>query len=139
MTIQITPTRDIAACRHLRRVVFIEEQGVPEADEIDDKDDAAIHLLATENGTPVGSARLLVMGETGKIGRVCVLKSHRGTGLGAALIRAAITELRQHGLAHAKHGSPTQAIGFYARLGFTATGPEYIDAGIPHRDMILPL
>ena len=84
MTLQITPTRDIATCRHLRRVVFIEEQGVPEADEIDDKDDTAIHLLATENGTPVGSARLLIMGDTGKIGRVCVLKSHRGTGLGAA-------------------------------------------------------
>ena len=79
------------------------------------------------------------MGDTGKIGRVCVLKSHRGTGLGAALIRAAITELRQHGLACAKLGSQTHAIGFYARLGFTATGPEYIDAGIPHRDMILPL
>lgn len=139
MTIQITPTRDIATCRQLRRVVFIEEQGVPEADEIDDKDDAAIHLLATENGTPVGSARLLIMGDTGKIGRVCVLKSHRGTGLGAALIRAAITELRSHGLTRAKLGSQTHAIGFYARLGFTATGPEYIDAGIPHRDMILPL
>ena len=139
MTIQITPTRDIATCRHLRRVVFIEEQGVPEADEIDDKDDAAIHLLATENGTPVGSARLLIMGDTGKIGRVCVLKSHRGTGLGAALIRAAITELRKHGLTRAKLGSQTHAIGFYERLGFTPTGPEYIDAGIPHRDMILPL
>ena len=139
MTIQITPTRDIATCRHLRRVVFIEEQGVPEADEIDDKDDTAIHLLATENGIPVGSARLLVMGDTGKIGRVCVLKSHRGTGLGAALIRTAITELRSHGLVRAKLGSQTHAIGFYERLGFTATGPEYIDAGIPHRDMILPL
>jgi predicted GNAT family N-acyltransferase len=139
MTIQITPTRDIATCRQLRRVVFIEEQGVPEADEIDDKDDAAIHLLATENGTPVGSARLLIMGDIGKIGRVCVLKSHRGTGLGAALIRAAITELRQHGLTRAKLGSQTHAIGFYERLGFTPTGPEYIDAGIPHRDMILPL
>jgi predicted GNAT family N-acyltransferase len=139
MTIQITPTRDIATCRQLRRVVFIEEQGVPEADELDDKDDAAIHLLATENGTPVGSARLLIMGDTGKIGRVCVLKSHRGTGLGAALIRAAITELRSNGLARAKLGSQTHAIGFYARLGFTPTGPEYIDAGIPHRDMILPL
>lgn len=139
MTIQITPTRDIATCRHLRRVVFIEEQGVPESDEIDDKDDTAIHLLAREDGTPVGSARLLILGDTGKIGRVCVLKSHRGTGLGAALIHAAITELRSHGLARAKLGSQTHAIGFYERLGFTATGPEYIDAGIPHRDMILPL
>lgn len=139
MNLNIQTTRDIATCRHLRRVVFIEEQGVPEEDEIDDKDDTALHLLATDGGTPVGSARLLLMGDTGKIGRVCVLKSHRGTGLGAALIRAAIVELRVHGMKTAKLGSQTHAIGFYERLGFTATGPEYMDAGIPHRDMILPL
>jgi ElaA protein len=139
MTIQITTTRDIAACRRLRRIVFIEEQGVPEADEIDDKDEAAIHLLATEDGIPVGSARLLLIGDMGKIGRVCVLKSHRGTGLGAALIRAAIAELRAKGMQRAKLGSQTHAIGFYERLGFTATGPEYLDAGIPHRDMTLAL
>ncbi len=29
----ITTTRDIATCRALRRIVFIEEQGVSEADE----------------------------------------------------------------------------------------------------------
>ncbi len=139
MTLLIQPTRDIATCRALRRIVFIEEQGVPEADEIDDKDDTAIHLLATDNGTPVGSARLLIAGDTGKIGRVCVLHSHRGTGLGAALIRAAITELRAHGLTTAKLGAQTHAIGFYERLGFAATGPEYMDAGIPHRDMVLAL
>ena len=139
MTVRIAPTRDIATCRHLRRVVFIEDQGVPEADEIDDKDDDAIHLLATLDGHPVGSARLLLIGTTGKIGRVCVLAPHRGTGLGAALIRAAIAELRTRGMATAKLGSQTHAIGFYERLGFTPTGPEYMDAGIPHRDMTLAL
>ena len=139
MTIRIAPTRDIAACRHLRRVVFIEEQGVPESDEIDDKDDDAIHLLATDDGVPVGSARLLILGDTGKIGRVCVLPAHRGAGLGAALIRAAIDALRARGLTTAKLGSQTHAIGFYERLGFIPVGPEYMDAGIPHRDMTLTL
>ena len=139
MTLAIEPTRDIATCRHLRRVVFIEEQGVPEEDELDDKDDDAIHLLATLDGTPAGSARLLLMGDTGKIGRVCVLKPHRGTGLGAALIRAALEELRAQGMKTAKLGSQTHAIPFYERLGFTPTGPDYMDAGIPHRDMVLTL
>lgn len=138
MTLAIAPTRDIATCRRLRRIVFIDEQGVSEADEIDDKDDQAIHLLAMLNGEPVGSARLLILGETGKIGRVCVLARHRGTGLGAALIRAAVAELRaQPGVTRAKLGAQTHAIGFYEKLGFTATGPEYDDAGIPHRDMIM--
>lgn len=138
--IHIAPTRDIAACRALRRVVFIEEQGVSEADEVDDQDDRAIHLLATQDGTPVGSARLLVQGATGKVGRVCVLAQARGTGLGAALMRAAVEEFRKlPGVTQVKLGAQTHALGFYERLGFTAFGPEYMDAGIPHRDMQLVL
>ena len=138
--IDIRPTRDIATCRMLRRKVFIEEQGVSEADEVDDKDDEAIHLLALVDGVPMGSARLLLSGDTGKIGRVCVLASARGTGLGAALIRAAVAELRTHpGIIRAKLGTQTHALGFYERLGFSAYGPIYDDAGILHRDMVLSL
>lgn len=138
--IHIAPTRDIAACRALRRTVFIEEQGVSEADEVDDKDDEAIHILATVDGIPIGSARLLLQGDTGKIGRVCVLAAARGTGLGAALMRAAVAELRRHpGITRAKLGAQTHALGFYERLGFVAFGPVYDDAGITHRDMVLTL
>ena len=136
----ITETRDIATCRALRRTVFIEEQGVSEADEVDDKDDEAIHLLATQNGKPVGSARLLVMGEIGKIGRVCVLAEARGAGLGAQLMQAAVTRFRSvPGVTKVKLGAQTHALGFYERLGFTAIGPEFYDAGIPHREMVLTL
>jgi predicted GNAT family N-acyltransferase len=136
----IAETRDIATCRMLRRIVFIEEQGVPEADEIDDLDDEAVHLLATVGGRPVGSARLLRLGDTGKIGRVCVLPEARGTGLGAALIRAAVAHFAgRGGVARVKLGAQTHALGFYERLGFSAIGPVYMDAGIPHRDMVLAL
>jgi predicted GNAT family N-acyltransferase len=140
MTPLIAPTRDIATCRGLRRTVFIEEQGVSEADEVDDRDDAAIHLLALLDGRPMGTARLLVEGSTGKIGRVCVLPEARGTGLGAALIRAAVAELRATpGVTRAKLGAQVHALGFYERLGFVAVGPVYPDAGIDHRDMVLML
>lgn len=137
--IQIAPSRDIATCLLLRRRVFIDEQGITEADELDNLDGEAIHLLAHLDGRPVGSARLLIRGEMGVIGRVCVLAEARGTGLGAALIRAALAELRRHpGLTQAKLGAQTYALGFYERLGFVAIGPVYDDAGIPHQDMIAP-
>lgn len=138
--IRIAPTRDIATCRALRRTVFIEEQGVAEADEIDDQDDAAIHLLATDDGRPLGSARLLVMGDTVKVGRVCVLAPARGTGLGAALMRAAVDQARTlPGITHVKLGAQTHALGFYERLGFRPYGDIFDDAGIPHRMMVLDL
>lgn len=140
MTVQIAATRDIATCRRLRRIVFIEEQGVSEADELDDLDEVAIHLLATEEGHPLGTARLLTVGPTGKIGRVCVLPDRRGTGLGAALIRAGIETFRQGGgIKKVKLGAQVHALGFYQKLGFSAVGDVYDDAGIPHRDMELHL
>lgn len=133
-------TDDIAACLALRRTVFIEEQGVPEADEVDGADAGARHLLALADGRPVGTARLLVKGSTGKIGRVCVLAGARGQGIGAALIRAAVAEFAaMPGIRTIRLGAQTHALGFYAALGFVATGPEYLDAGIAHRDMVLVL
>jgi predicted GNAT family N-acyltransferase len=139
MTLEVRRTGDLDACLALRRVVFIEEQAVPEELERDDYDATALHLLATLDGRPVGTARMLLKGATGKIGRVCVLRDLRGQGVGAALIRAAVEELRRLGLAQAKLGSQVHAIPFYEKLGFTAEGPVYDDAGIPHRDMVLAL
>jgi ElaA protein len=136
----IAITRDLATCLALRRRVFIEEQGVSEADEVDGLDPVALHLLAMQDATPVGTARILLDGAVGKIGRVCVLEEARGVGLGAALIRAAVAELRaMPGVAKAKLGAQVHALGFYERLGFEPVGPVYMDAGIPHRDMVMAL
>ena len=140
MTLLIEETHDIATCRALRRVVFIEEQGVSEADEIDECDEDAIHLLARVEGQATGSARLLLGDGYGKIGRVCVLRAARGQGIGAALIRAAVARFAQiEGVSEVRLGAQTHALGFYQALGFQAFGPIYDDAGIAHRDMALRL
>ena len=137
---KIEETNDIDICRTLRRTVFIDEQGIAEPDEWDDLDDQAIHLLAWQEARPVGTARILLSGDIGKIGRVCVLQDARGAGLGVGLIKAAVDKLRDcHGIMQAKLSSQVHAIGFYEKLGFTVIGQEYDDAGIPHRDMILDL
>lgn len=127
------------AVLEIRARVFIEEQNVPEAEERDGRDGEALHLIAFAHGTPVGTARILIQEGLGKIGRVAVLANHRRTGLGKALIRAALDQIKAEGLARAKLGAQTHAIGFYESLGFEATGPEYMDAGIPHRDMVRDL
>ena len=110
-----------------------------EADELDDLDGVAVHLLATVDGRPMGSARIVPGKGYGKIGRVCVLAEARGTGLGAALMREAVQECRRLGLKTARLGAQTHALGFYEALGFEAVGPVFDDAGIPHREMILSL
>ena len=136
MSFRIEVTRDVPTCQALRRVVFIDEQGVSEAEEVDGLDGKALHLLAWDADCPVGTARLLVKGPVGKIGRVCVLPEVRGTGLGAALIEAALAELRkQPEVREAVLGAQSHATGFYEKLGFVAEGEEFLDAGIAHRHM----
>lgn len=119
----------------IRRVVFIEGQNVPEEEERDALDADAIHLIAFDDQKPVGTARLLVNQGTGKIGRVAVLDEMRGQGLGKALMNAAVAELRKEGVTKAKLAAQTHALAFYEALGFLAEGPEFLDAGILHRNM----
>jgi len=136
----ITVVEDYAPCIALRRAVFIDEQGISEAEEMDDLDASAIHMLAVVDGNPAGTARLLIQDDIGKIGRICVLADHRGTGLGARIVQAAMDHLRTlPNVTRAKLGSQDHAIGFYENLGFKGYGPFYDDAGIPHRDMIRDL
>ena len=140
MTLKIAPTTDIATCQALRRTVFIDEQGVDPDLEVDGLDEDATHLLAVKNGRPVGTARLLIKDTVGKVGRVCVLPELRGTGMGKALMLAAIAECRSRlGISEVRLGAQTHALGFYEALGFVAEGPEFLDAGIPHREMVLEL
>lgn len=140
MSWTIEQTHDLATCHALRRAVFIDEQGVSEAEEVDGRDRDALHILAHVDGVPAGCARILIDGSVAKIGRVCVLKDARGTGLGAAIIDACLRVAgEQPGVTTARLGAQTHALAFYERLGFTAYGPVYDDAGIPHRDMERPL
>jgi len=136
MSVLIEKSSDLDACLEVRFKVFVEEQNVPVGLERDEYDQSAIHLLATDQGKPVGTARIVLKGDTGKIGRVAVLAEKRGTGLGRELIKACLTELEKLPEVHvAALGSQTHALGFYEKLGFVAEGPEFDDAGIPHRMM----
>lgn len=136
MTWTIERTDDLSACLAVRRAVFMEEQNVSEADEIDGLDGAALHLLARMDDRPVGTARILLSGDLARIGRVCVLPDARGLGLGAEIIEACVDLARaQPGVTRAKLGAQVHALGFYEKLGFSAFGPVYDDAGMPHRDM----
>ncbi len=139
MSVVVILTDDIAAAQAVRHSVFVVEQGISLADEIDGRDEDALHLLALDGQTPIGVARILIESGKGKIGRVAVLAERRGEGSGKALVRAAVEVLRDRGASLATLGAQSHATGFYAELGFEIVGPEFMDAGIPHREMVLTL
>ncbi len=123
------------ALREIRTTVFIIEQHVPETLEWDGQDDAAWHLLAiTSDGKSIGCARIL---SGGVIGRIAVLPAWRNKGVGRQLLQAAIALCKTHGQGICRLSAQVHAIPFYQKVGFEICSPEYLDAGIPHRDMQL--
>lgn len=135
MTIQIIETswqqhrNDLFS---IRRQVFIEEQGVPEALEIDDQDSDALHFLVMDDQSPVGCARLLA---DGHFGRVAILPSHRNRQIGGQLLATIEASARQHGLSQLEASMQCNASGFYLRNGFSARPGFFMDANIPHVGM----
>lgn len=119
----------------LRREVFVGEQKVPEELEHDSDDLTATHIVGIMDGAVVAAARVLFKSEHAKIGRVAVAHSHRGLRLGARLVDFALEVARQNGQSNCYLESQVDKIGFYTRLGFTAFGDEFLDAGIVHRKM----
>jgi predicted GNAT family N-acyltransferase len=118
----------------IRRAVFVVEQQVPEEEEWDENDAVCRHVLALAGDTPIGTGRLL---PDGHIGRMAVLKSWRGRGVGRDMLTTLLQLARQSGFAEAVLHAQTHAINFYIKQGFTAEGPVFIEAGIAHRVMRL--
>jgi len=130
--------QDREACFAIRIEVFVQGQNVPLALERDAFDESATHILAEDvNGRILGTARLRYLDNIAKIERVAVLEEARGKGIGRGIMAFIIENTAKKGdIAKLKLGSQTHAIPFYAALGFEAVGEEYMDAGIPHRDMV---
>lgn len=117
----------------IRSTVFVEEQKVPVEMEIDQWDPQCLHAVAFDDaGSAVGTGRLL---PDGHIGRMAVLPSARGTGVGSALLSALMDAARLRGHREAVLSAQTHAISFYRRYGYDVISGEYLDAGIPHVDM----
>lgn len=114
---------------HVRHVVFVDEQKVPIELELDEHDAGAVHALAFNGDTPIGTGRLL---PDAHIGRMAVLKPYRGQGVGAMLLSALTDEAVRLGFSSVVLAAQCHAQGFYLAHGFAPVGAEFMDAGIAH-------
>ncbi len=141
MHIKCFPVRDteqLAVCQDIRNAVFVEEQGVPPEREIDGKDTDARHFGVSADDHLIGTCRVRFSGSAAKIERVAVLKDFRHRGIGKVLMKYILQELGKTGdIQLFKLSAQAQVLPFYEKLGFKIRGNEYMDAGIPHYDMVL--
>ncbi len=128
-------TTELYELLRLRADVFVVEQDCPYQD-LDGRDSepGTLHLWYQLDGRPVSYVRILTEPDAVmRIGRVCTEHGARGAGLADRLFTAAL-ELTRAGIVVL--GAQSYLTGFYARHGFSADGPEYLEDGIPHTPMI---
>lgn len=123
----------------IRKQVFIKEQGVPFAEEMDGLDESCIHYLGYFRKTPVATIRFRPYNDYLKMERAATLKEHRGKGYMSKLVGHLMLEgprLFPELLlfAHSQMG----ALSFYKKLGWIQVGPIFEEAGIEHQVILFP-
>lgn len=117
----------------IRRLVFIEEQNVPEALEWDEYDLSSTHFIATLDNKVVATARLK---PDGQIGRMAVLADYRHQGIGSQLLKFVMQNAASQNFRQVYLHAQVDAIPFYETQGFTTYGDTFYEADIPHRAML---
>ena len=132
-------TEDLYQILRLRSEVFVVEQDCVYQD-IDNKDQNAIHLYYKENDQIVAYTRIFKVGdyyENPCIGRVVVSKKNRGNDLGKKIMTDSIEFIKQNIKGEKIELSAQKYLDkFYKDLGFYKIGEDYLEDGIPHQRMI---
>ncbi|MBQ9248880.1 MAG: GNAT family N-acetyltransferase [Oscillospiraceae bacterium] len=124
-----------------RHDVFVVEQHCPYPD-LDGRDQDSLHLFyADETGRVTAYMRMFPKAdEPGTVRISRVLTVDRGTGLGGRLLRDGIRTAREKlGAREIYVEAQSYATGYYAREGFQICSEEFLDDGIPHKQMRLKL
>ncbi|MEW4370661.1 GNAT family N-acetyltransferase [Paenibacillus kandeliae] len=135
----ITTIEQLEVAKRIRQTVFVEEQGVPLADEFDQHDvlDAeCVHVLIFYQQQPAGTGRWRTVDGTAKLERICLLPQYRQYGLGRVLIQGLEQQAIEQGLHHFQLHGQSQAAPFYEKLGYRIFSAEFLEDGIPHVWMI---
>ena len=125
--------REIADAIALRSAVFVDEQGVPVEEDVDGRDDEAVHLVAVDDaGAVVGTCRLLADGPTLKLGRMAVAAPARRQGIGLRLLDLADAQAESSGAERIVLGAQVSAVPLYEQAGYRTRSAVFLDAGIEH-------
>ncbi|MDM5303953.1 GNAT family N-acetyltransferase [Bacillus vallismortis] len=132
---RITSEHDLNTAFEIRKTVFVEEQGCPVSDEFDEFDtlrEDCRHILVYHQNEPVGTARVRIVDQVGKLERICILKPYRKFGLGKKIVDALERIVKEQGISSFKLYGQTQAADFYEKLGYQTASEEFMLDGIPH-------
>ena len=131
-------SEELYSVLRLRSEVFVVEQDCVYQD-IDNKDQTAIHLLGYINKELIAYSRLFNEGDYFKetsFGRAIIKKEKRGQGYGDELVKESLKTIKNYyGNKKVKISAQAHLKTFYSKHAFIAKGKEYLEDGIPHVSM----
>ena len=137
--VSVKKQADLDICKAIRRRVFIDEQGVAEALEIDEHDvlgGKCRHYYALADGVPAAACRVMDKGEgIAKLQRFCVLPEYRKAGLGRFMLERLEDICRAGNFNQIEMGAQCYAAPFYEKCGYRVVSGIFLDAGIEHVKM----
>ena len=114
----------------IRTAVFEVEQGF--YDEYDEIDSIATHLVMYDGDTPIACCRHFVGENCHLIGRLAVMKSHRGLGIGKKMMQECERSILACGGKKAMLHAQLRAKEFYEKCGYTPACEPDDEQGCPH-------
>ena len=125
--------------QEIRTKVFVEEQGF--AEEFDDIDAIALHLVVFDKGEPVAACRIYWAEEKGMyiVGRIAVLPQYRGMHIGADILSEAEAQVVKLGGRELYLHAQCRASAFYEKQGYRKMGTVELEQGCPHTWMFKKL
>lgn len=129
-------TDDLSEAYAVRLAVFCDEQGYSYEAELDETDKTSWHIIVKNDRQTVATGRLYTeQPGTFRLGRIAVLKSQRGKGLGMRVVELMEEKARTLGARCVELDAQCRAIGFYEKAGYTVHGEEHMDGHVPHKMM----
>lgn len=129
---------ELHACLKLRGEVFVVGQQICSEPDVDEVDPRCHHVMMYLGDELIGTARLLPVDDEQsiKVGRVAVAEQHRGRGFGGSMMRAIQAWIGNVPGRRGVMSAQAHLERWYGSMGWISHSGEYMEAGIPHIQLL---
>tara|TARA_B110000116_G_scaffold260004_1_gene262679 strand:- start:640 stop:1089 length:450 start_codon:yes stop_codon:yes gene_type:complete len=134
---QVKTEKEQSDCFDIRLEVFVQEQGVPSEEELDNLDQISFHAIAYKDNYPIATGRVIPDGNiNGTIGRMAVRQKYRRFGVGGMVLNFLEQIALDKGIKQITLNAQEYVKKFYNDHGYKEEGYVFLEAGIPHVTMV---
>lgn len=115
--------RELKEAFGVRKKVFVEEQGISEDLEFDNRDREALHVIVADAERVISTARVIFLtAHQAKLERMAVLRPFRRRGIGSRIISFLNEELKNRQVEQVVLHAQYAVVAFYKSCGFEELG-----------------